>query len=852
MQSTPRIRSQSSWYLSGAIGATSATLVATLLSLSAIVLPTQQAQAAEGSAQTVTTQSQDPDVAKSPMPNLAVTVSQTKDLISQGISVSWTNPGGKSSTLPAGDSGGENFLQIMQCWGDDPSVSAGQPAQPDRTTCEYGSFLTAGSTRDNFVTDNEVAPEDVKYTAPGDGFANPTYTSIPFRSPAGETVASVVNTKKVKSVDPNTNQFFTAYTSNEVKWAGSGADGSGSIKFEVQTAQQSSGFSCGAPKKAADGTVTGESCWLVVVPRGTADVGETHITHSGLFWDAWKHRVAVRMGFKPIGINCPIGAAERQISGSELIAGAVSSWQPALCAQTNGSIYTISTGNEGDAVRAASSQSAPAALALTSRPLATVDGAEDPDTYAPVALTGVSISFAIDRRPKATGSTPQKVIDQANQSFTSINLTPRLIAKLLTNSYLDSLPGDKSDVGYRAPSDPGHNARNLSTDPDFLAVNDPEWDYEALTSPSIADILTPQGRSDVAWQLWRYVTADKSAAAFLAGTPDQWGMIVNPWNLTTATNRSGTALTLPTDNFPKSDPTSLPAIKGGAAEINLVSWRPYTNDLDQGGYLTLRGDGLVLGPWDQTKTPPAYAKAVRSLSGFQTVLGLTDTAAAAKYQTISAALLNPAGKFVMPTSAAMSAAAAAMTVTKEQKQVYGYDPSSGAAAAAPTAYPLTMPVYAATNPAQSDAATRASYAAFIRYAATTGQKPGTGVGELPPGYAPLPAGWATQATTAADAIVNYSAPTANSVSPVSDGAAGTGGFVASPAFEPSVAAPRSATGPARTDPVASGTTAPALLASATPTDPKPGDLASVVPLSLLAGLLSAGVIPLYTRIRRRA
>ncbi len=853
MQSTPRTRSRSTRFLSGAVGVASATLVAALLSLSAVALPTQKALAADGSAQTITAKSQDAGIATSPMPNLAVTVSQTTDLISQGLSVSWTNQGGGASTLPTGDSGGENFLQIMQCWGDDPSIPAGQPAQPDRTTCEYGAFLTAGSTRDNFVSDNEltpeVAPEDVQYTAPGDGFAHPTYTSIPFRSPAGETVASVQNSKKIDSVNPNTNKFFTAYTSNEVKWAGSSADGSGSIKFEVQTVQQSSGYSCGTPVKAADGTLSGESCWLVVIPRGSADVGETHVTHSGLFWDAWKHRIAVRIGFKPIGINCPIGAAERQISGSELIAGAVASWQPALCAQTSGSIYTISTANEGDVLTAASHPTTPAALALVSRPLQTADGAVDPDTYAPIALSGVSISFAIDRRPKAIGATPQKVVDQANQSFTSINLTPRLIAKLLTNSYLDSLPGDKSDVGYKGPSDPGHNARNLTTDPDFLAVNDPEWNYEALTSPSLADILTPQGRSDVAWQLWRYVVADKSAVAFLAGTPDKWGMIVNPWNSTAATNLSGTALSLPIDNFPKSDPTTLPASKDGAAEINLVSWRPYTNDLDQGGYLTLRGDGLVLGPWDPVKSPPQYAKAVRSLAGFQTVIGLTDTASAAKYQTISASLLNPAGKFVAPTSGSMSAAAAAMTATKTQKQVYEYDPTSSAAAGAPTAYPLTMPVYAATNPAQSDAATRASYAAFIRYAATTGQTPGTGVGELPAGYAPLPSGWVTQATTAADAIVNYTAPVTDTGSSGDGDTGSTGSVDTSSSFgsDGSVDAVSLAT----PDPVAAGATAAPLLASATPKDPKTGDLASVVPLSLFAGLLSAGVVPLFTRIRRR-
>jgi hypothetical protein len=856
VQSTPRTRSQSTWFFSGAIGIASATAVALLLSLPVIAIGPQPAHAADGSSVTATAKSQDADFENAPMPNLALTVSQTTDLISQGLLISWTNKGGKASTPPSGDTGGENFLQVMQCWGDDPAVPAGKPAQPDRTTCEYGAFLGAGSARDNLVPDDAVAPEDANYTAPGGDFTHPTYTSIPFRSPAGEIIASVVNNKKVDGVNPNTNQFFTAYTSNEVKWAGSSADGSGSIKFEVQTAQQSSGYSCGAPIKATDGTVSGQPCWLVVVPRGTADVGETHVIHSGLFWNAWKHRIAVRIGFKPIGINCPIGAAERQISGSELIAGAVSSWQPALCARTNGSIYTISTGNEADALLAASSPSVPAALALTSRPLATVDGATDRDIYAPVALSGVSISFAIDRKPKATGATPRIIVDQANQAFTSIKLTPRLIAKLLTNSYLDSLPGDKSDVGYRGPSDPGHNARNLTTDPDFLAVNDPEWSYEALTSPSIADIITPQGRSDVALQLWRYVAADKSAAAFLGGKPDQWGMTVNPWNSTAAGNPSGTPLSLPIDNFPKSDPTTLPVGSNGSGEVNLVTWRPYTNDLDQGGYLTLRGDGLVLGPWDQTKQPPAYTKAVRSLSGFQTVLGLTDTASAAKYQTISASLLNPAGQFVSPTSTSMTAAAAAMTVTKNQLQVYEYDPGSAAAAAAPTAYPLTMPVYAATNPAQSDSATRAGFAAFIRYAATTGQMPGTGVGQLPAGYAPLPTGWVTQATTAADSIAAGVAPS----TPVTDTgpASGNGqiqssgsGSSGSSLLGSDASAAVARTTAVTAGPVAAGLSAAPLLGSRTPKDAMAGDLASVVPLSLFAGLLSAGVVPLFTRIRRR-
>ncbi|MGS8556520.1 hypothetical protein ACFKP0_25215, partial [Salmonella enterica subsp. enterica serovar Soahanina] len=84
------------------------------------------------SAVTITSAQQDPDVANAPMPDLAVTISQTQNLTSQGIRLTWT--GGKKSIAPsAGGNGGENFLQIFMCWGDDPTDTS----RPDRTTCEY-------------------------------------------------------------------------------------------------------------------------------------------------------------------------------------------------------------------------------------------------------------------------------------------------------------------------------------------------------------------------------------------------------------------------------------------------------------------------------------------------------------------------------------------------------------------------------------------------------------------------------------------------------------------------------------------------------------------------------------------
>lgn len=830
MQHTTRTPASRTWMLSGGTGVMAALFVGAVVTLSGLTLPVQSARADSSSSVTIVASAQDPDVANAPFPQLSVTVSQTENLVSQGVLVSWS--GGKKSVLPGTDNGGVNFLQIAQCWGDDPSVPAGQPAQPDRTTCQYGAFGTSGATRDSVVgSDDLVAPQDEAYTMPSPNFAVPTYTSIPFRSVTGKTLASVVDKKKV-NVDVNNNEFFTAFTSNEIKWAGSGSNGEGTAKFEIQTALQAAGLGCGTPVRAADGTVTGQSCWLVVIPRGTADVGEQQNNRSGLFWDNWKHRIAFRLAFKPLGVTCALGAAERQIAGSELVGVAVAAWQPVLCNAPGGAVYTISTGTESDAVTAASGSEA-SALALTSRPLAIdpSEGERDPLRYAPIALSGVAISFSIDREPRATDDVPTATAEKAGLPFTAMKLTPRLVAKLLTNSYLASLPprADKRHLG--------NNPQNLTFDPEFLAINDPEWAFQSISSPSLSDLLEPQGRSDLAWQLWRYVTSDKDAVDFLAGKPDPSGMVVNPWSTTDAKkNKSGAAFVVPRDNFPKADPSQQDGTTSPAtAPINVVAWRPYTNDFDQSAYLVLRGDGQTLGPWDPSPQSgvPKYTKAARNLVGQQRVLGLTDTASAAKYQVLTASLLNSAGNYVTPTTDSLAAAAAAMTATANQPQVYEYDPAGTAAKAAPNAYPLAMPVYAAADPSLADAAVRADYAAFIRYAATSGQDPGAAPGQLPAGYAPLPQGWRTQALAAAAAIqAGPQLPTETTTNT-------SGGF-------------QGAEGPVdAAAPTAAGATAGALVGMGTPDDPDTGAMPAAVPASLLAGFGSAAAVPLISRIRRR-
>ncbi len=239
------------------------------------------------------------------------------------------------------------------------------------------------------------------------------------------------------------------------------------------------------------------------------------------------------------------------------------------------------------------------------------------------------------------------------------------------------------------------------------------------------------------------------------------------------------------------------------------------------------------------------------------MIGLTDSAASEKYQIVSAHLKNPAGEFTAVSTDSMLAAASAMVSPTAQTQTVSFDFGSDAARSATAAYPLTLPVYAAANPYMTDAKARSSYATFIRYASGYGQQPGTSIGQLPVGYAPIPDAWHQQAVVAANVIqgglVRSSAPAATKA-PTASGPLASGTI-------PAAAGNASATGSAAvagagaaasaTDPVASGAVAGALAGAQTPADPGVGGLPAVLPASLLAGALAAGVVFLIPRLPRR-
>ena len=274
------------------------------------------------------------------------TVSQTTRLTSQAVTVSWT--GGTPTTF-AGTQFNTDFVQLMQCWGDDDGTVPSNPG-PSRTQCQYGASPTTdrGSWPGNDYDDTRRVFYSADPTNYGQddrfGAGNPNAPGeVPFKPVSGDTVTS--NTQN--------NPYFNYNTTNEVDFARTGADGTGKEFFEVQTANEAPQLGCGTPV-TVDGVTKPRSCWLVIVPQGHLDLdGKPYADQSQVNAGSpvsstnWKNRIAVKLDFNSVGTNCALGADERPTAGSELVADAMTSWQGSLCSA--GKVYGYTEMGEPDA-----------------------------------------------------------------------------------------------------------------------------------------------------------------------------------------------------------------------------------------------------------------------------------------------------------------------------------------------------------------------------------------------------------------------------------------------------------------------------------------------------------------------
>ena len=649
--------------------------------------------------------------------NLKVTVSQTRNLVNQTVKVSWT---GSTPTSP--DSGFSiNYLQIMQCWGDDP-------AGPDRTQCQFGGLAAASGSLavGRFVLSRQVdARFDPEETLPPPGESG-GQVFVPFWAAGRD--------RPTGPAAGDSNDFFDSQVTNEIPVARTHGDGTGEEFFEVETVTQAAGLGCGEPI-ITDGSTTGRGCWLVIVPRGNKETnGVTFTGTAGSALDSsplsqsnWDHRLMVPLEFQPVGQPCPIGAPERPLFGQELAVEAVRSWQPVLC-RGDGPLFSY-TQLPDDVAR---SQVQDGQLALVTDPIPPDQvKANHPLVYAPVGLSGLTVAFNINYQPDAQHQSAED-LGFNGRRFTSMKLTPRLVAKLLTQSYGFAL--------LDQPAELKKNPTGLLADPEFLDLN-PEYRGFVDRGQTVPDALVQINGADITSLLWRWVIADPDARAFLAGNPDKFGMVVNPNNKN---------LALPTSTFPRNDQscaTNTDSDGNPVTNCNL-DLRPYANDMHDAGRSASRGDTLTrLNIFDTTLHQAVSTKSARQSFGGRALIAVVDAATAARYDLPTAQLLNAAGKYVAPTPASLLAAEAAMKPSAVAG-VLAPDPG----ASDPAAYPLTTLSYAVTVPATLDAAGGKDYAAFLRYAGGPGQQQGLDPGQLPPGMVPLPDPLKAQALAAAVAM----------------------------------------------------------------------------------------------------
>ncbi|TCO62426.1 hypothetical protein [Actinocrispum wychmicini] len=738
--------------------------------------------------------------------DLRVTVSQTTDLINQTIKVTWT--GGKP-TGPAGNFG-MNYLQVMQCWSDDPTG-------PSREQCEFGGLLTQSSpSAGDFVRLRQVSygsslidPAETIKPQPGQ------QAIVPFKSVTGKSTTS-------------SGEFFDAGTTNEVPLAKTRQDGGGEVDFEVQTALESYGLGCGGAAK---------HCWLVVVPRGNKEVDSSLVPGEKRNWlvssplsaSNWVNHISFPLSFQPVGRACPIGAAERETSGQEFVADAVLRWQPKLCAG-GGAVFgytQVSDNTARDTLR-----SDKPGLAFLTDPLPDPDR---PVVYAPVALSGLAIAFITERASAGEGVVPPEIWQQDGQQISQMKLTPRLVAKLLTQSYQVSLPL-RADYLRTNPD-------YLTRDPDFIALNPDFKDFGVLMSTVDTMVSTVPMDANIA--LWTWMNGDKDARDFLDGKPDPWKMVVNP-------NYQGLKLPLP--DFPKGDLTC--ANPGTLVENCALTLRPLSGDMHEAGRSISRGDTLGKAPTGfATPDGKPQLKAVdRQPQGQRSLLAIVNTGTAVRYGLPMAQLRNAGGDFVAPTNDTIMAGLDAMKHSTVAPEVLQTDPLTKLK----NAYPLTVMSYAAVVPSKIDKSAGADYANLLRYAVGDGQTVGIQPGQLPEGYTPLPNTFRDQTRAAATKIADtagipYSPPVPPppAVQPGGGDAVPTPPASAqSPASAAAAAAPAAPPPPPPSAAPVSGAPVPVAEARPTPSAPV-GIVRYALAAFLVLGAVAAGCGPLLLRLSAR-
>ncbi|MGN6721833.1 MAG: hypothetical protein ACTHJM_04400, partial [Marmoricola sp.] len=330
------------------------------------------------------------------------------------------------------------------------------------------------------------------------------------------------------------------------------------------------------------------------------------------------------------------------------------------------------------------------------------------------------ISYLIDKN--YTRDTSNTDLGANGTLVDNLRLTPLIVAKLLTQSYKSDTPGDGRGAGATVPAS---NPDSLLQDPDFLALNP---DFKYFYANQLPDgLMTPFGDTDAASKVWAWLRSDPDAKSFLDGNTVHGATINSAYkSLHLGTDTSVTS-------FPKNDASTYKTGDWPAPGFGTLDMRPYTLDFAEGALRTVTANSGKKITWDTTLTPPQATASGPQVPGARFALAITTSEAAALYGLPTATLVTS------PSDTSSAVSATPQTIAE------GIAGASGG-------YPLSMQTLAAINVCATPTADLSADAKFLDYAATNGQAPGTQLGQLPLGYAPLSASDAAKTTAVAAAL----------------------------------------------------------------------------------------------------
>jgi hypothetical protein len=451
---------------------------------------------------------------------------------------------------------------------------------------------------------------------------------------------------------------------------------------------------------------------------------------------SWAQRIVIPLTFARTAAFCPLKNAVFSAAGSPMAARAMESWVAALCVGSHGlTIAYDSTIAEPQALTDLGTGQTDIALTTRAASPQGISTGTKHYLYAPIAVSAVSIAYWFDN--PVTGL-----------PYTGINLNQRLVLKLLTQSYAFENDGCPSTIPG-TPCDPGvdRNPLSMFADPEFQAVNPPFGGPTPQDSPPFDGYLTiptvVSGNTDTSWTLTNWIIAYAQAKDFIAGNFDPWGMHINTYYKT---------LQWPNNSLVGQDPAAFishlfnPVFPLSAVATDQVeNWPPeFSDQKDQFGNF----DRL-------TPELPGQRALVAIVGEGDSAAFLFPTAA---LPNPGCTIINPARmltkcNFVQPTTASMTAALQGMTSAGQGTQQVNLAKFNK------DAYPLTMVIYAVVPTSGTSRTKAAAIAKFLDFAAGAGQHPGVQPGQLPPGFAPLPASMQAQTRKDAQAVLHQTGAT---------------------------------------------------------------------------------------------